>query len=226
MKLSKNAIRTLAVTAILLVVLCVIAFAVPFHRGGVFWVSFVFALVALCAQLYVLKSAFANGEDARSKFYGFPIAKIGFIYLVAQFVLSILFMALGKWIPTWVAAVLFVLLLAAAAIGFIAAEATRDEVERQDTVLKKDVATMRTLQGKANVLAAGGDPALRKLADELRYSDPVSSDALTKIESELTTVIDQLAEAVNDGDGDSAQTLAAKASQILTERNRLCKLSK
>lgn len=59
-----------------------------------FWLSYLFALAALGAQIYVMQVAFSKGRDTRSKFCGFPIARIGVAYLSAQFVLGPLFM---KW---------------------------------------------------------------------------------------------------------------------------------
>ena len=117
-----------------------------------------------------------------------------------------------------------------AAVGFIAADAMRDEVERQDVQLKKDVSAMRALQSKVNGIVGlcGADirPEVTKLAEELRYSDPVSSEALAEIEAELTAYTDELQAAVVDGDSASARELCRKISVTLLERNRLCKLNK
>ena len=140
-----NQTRLLVILAVLLIVFSVIAFVVPFQKTAVFWLAYLFGLVSICAQAYVQRIAFSKGESARSKFYGFPIARIGVAYLVVQLGLSILFMALAVIVPTWVAVVLFILLLAAAVVGFVAADAMRDEVQRQDVQLKKDVAVMQDM---------------------------------------------------------------------------------
>ena len=150
----KNMTRSVVILAIVLILYCVLAFAIPFVRGGVFWLSFVFTLIALCAQFYVLKTSFDHGESARSKFYGFPIARIGLIWLVVQLIAGFVCMALGTVLPAWVALVVFVIILALAAIGLITAEGIRDEVERQDETLKKNVTNMRALQSKAAAIAA------------------------------------------------------------------------
>lgn len=84
----------------------------PFAKNGVFWLAYVFGVIAIAAQIYVYPKAF-EGESARSKFYGFPIAKLSTIYLIVQLILSILCMAISKVLPTWVP-VVFIVLLAAA----------------------------------------------------------------------------------------------------------------
>ena len=204
MKPNKNTTRVCIVLAVVLAVFCVVAFALPFVKNGVFWVSLIMGVVAIAAQLYVMKTAFAKGESARSKFYGWPIARVGVLYLAAQ--------------------------LGVAAIGFIATDATRDEIERQDVKLKKDVTAMRDLQSKARAMVGqlDGDAgkALEELSDKLRYSDPVSSDAVREIEEELAKCLDTLQQAVVDGDRDAVLTLCRKASLTLAERNRVCKLNK
>lgn len=228
--MSKNKLRFYIVLAILFVVLSVIAFVLPFQKTLTFWLSYAFAAIAIAVQIYAYPKAF-DGSSVKSKFYGFPLARVSTIYLIAQLVLSLIFMVASKWVPAWIPVVLFALLLGAAAIGFIAAEGVRDEVERQDVVHKANVTTMRTLQSKAVFVAsqcedAETKKALDTFAEALRFSDPVSSDALTDIEENLTGLVEELGNAVLDKDFEAARTLCAKASTLLADRNRMCKLNK
>ena len=95
MKLSKGKFQTILILAIVLAAYLVLAFVIPFAKTAVFWLALVFTLAAFGVQLYVLKLSFTKGKDARSKFYGFPIARIGVVYLIVQIALSFLFMAIG-----------------------------------------------------------------------------------------------------------------------------------
>lgn len=233
--MKKNSARWWVVWAIVLVVYNVIVFAIPFPKNAVFFVSWVFTLIAIAAQIYVIRTAFYHGEGAKSKFYGFPIAKIGTVYLAAQMVLGLVFMALGLAVPVpvpvWISLVLYVVLFGAAAVGLISAEATRDEIVRQDVRLKKDVSCMRTLQSKtASMVQLAQDNSLRtaleKFAEDIRFSDPVSSAALETAEADLSAYIDDLQQAVLDNDREVALSLEKRAEMLLAERNRLCKLEK
>ena len=225
----KNQIRGWIVLAVFFIIDSVIAFALPFAHTAVFWLSYIFSVIAIAVQVYVMQVAFCKEKSVKSKFYGFPVANVGVIYMLTQLVLSLVFMALAAGVPMWLPAVLYVVLLGAA-VGFIAADAMRDEVERQDVQLKKDVSAMRALQSKVNGIVGlcGADirPEVTKLAEELRYSDPVSSEALAEIEAELTAYADELQAAVVEGDSASARELCRKISATLLERNRLCKLNK
>ena len=225
--MKKDTIRAGIGLGVLLVLYILVAFLIPFVHTAVFWVSFVFTLIAfgvVGASFYI---AFIINPDAKSRFYGFPIAKIGVMYGAAQLLAGLIFMALGLWIPVWAAVLVYALLLGAAVIGLISADAVREEIQRQDNKLKKDVSFMRNLQSKVNQMATQcAAPELRQFAEDIRYSDPVSSDALTDIEQELAAAVEELQAAVVDGDSESVAQLCRKASAVLAERNRLCKLNK
>lgn len=231
--MKKNTIRWWVIWAVMLVVYNVLVFAVPFPKNAVFFVSWGFTLLALGVQVYVIRIAFYQEDGAKSKFYGFPIAKIGVVYLFTQVALSLVFMALGLAVsvPVWVPLVLYVVLLGASAVGLVSAEATRDEIARQDVNLKKDVSHMRALQSKmaAMVRLTQDDSvrrALEKFAEDIRFSDPVSNAALEAVEADLSACIDDLQQAVLDNDRDAALSLEKKGELLLAERNRLCKLEK
>ena len=231
MKLNEKEKKGVLVLVLLFVVYTLIVLAVPFAKGGMFWLTYLFTAAAFGVQVYVFKLSFEKEARAKSKFYGFPIARVGVLYLAVQIVLGMVFMALAAVAPVWLALVLYLALLAAAAVGVIATDSIRDEVERQDTQLKKDVATMRALQSKAAALPARCEDttakaALEKLAEEFRYSDPVSAPALADLETDMAAIMEELSAAVTDGDNAAVLALCKKISATLAERNRLCKLNK
>lgn len=229
--MKKNTIRWWVVLAVILVVFTVLAFALPFPKTAVFAVSYLFGLAAIAAQIYVIRTAFYQGEGIRSKFYGFPIARVGGLYLAAQLILSLVSMALALLVPLWLPLVLSVVLAGAAVVGFIGTDVMRDEVVRQDKKQEKDVSRMRAFQaqGKA-ILSINALPeqtaSLEHLAEALRYSDPVSSEALTEIEENLAEVLTALQKAVAGRNADEIAAHCQQAETILTERNQLCKLHK
>ena len=213
--------------AVLLVLYILIAFLIPFVHTPTFWVSFLFALIAfgvVAASMYI---AFIKNPDAKSRFYGFPIARIGVIYGAVQLIVGLVFMVLAAYVPVWAAVLVYAIALGAAVIGLISAEAVVEEIRVQDVKLKKDVSLMRSLQSKVNQMASQcEDVGIKALAEEFRYSDPVSSDALAEIERDLAAAVDELQSAIVDGDSNATKQLCRKAFAVLAERNRLCKLNK
>ena len=231
MKPSKVRIQGLIILAILFAAFTVIAFAVPFRKGGIFALAYLFTVVAFGVQIYIFRLSFRRGGDVRSKFYSFPIARIGVVYLVVQIIAALALMALGALVPLWLALIILVVILAAAGAGVIAADVMRNEIERQDVQLQKDVSAMRAMQSKVRLLAGQcGDAKvaadISRLSEDLRYSDPVSSTAIADIEETLSGLIDELQKAVVEQEYGAAAELCRKASLTLAERNRLCKLNK
>ena len=233
--MEKNEARSGIVLIIIAVIFTLVTLILPFNKNVVFWTSWLFGILAVGACAFALKSAFRGGvyggEGARSKFYGFPIAKIGLIYMVAQLVLSLIFMAIGSMLPLYIPVVVSLILLGMTAIGMIGADAVRDEVERQDIRLTTDTKCMQNLRSIVYPLAeqcsdSEASSALQKLADDFRYSDPVSSESTSDIENDLTAQMSELQAAVIEGNARDIKELCGKIGIMLTERNRLCKLGK
>ncbi|MBR3032239.1 MAG: TIGR04086 family membrane protein [Clostridiales bacterium] len=229
--MSKNGVRGYIVVAILLALFSVIAFAAPFSMTSTFWIAYVSGVIAILLQIYVFSISFSKGKGAKSKFYGFPIARIGVVYLIVQFALSIIEMIFADDIPAWVAIIINVIVFAIAAIGCIAADLVRDEVVRQDVQVKANISNIRSLQAlSAGLPGMCSDEALKKdlqkLADEFKYSDPVSSDATKALEADMAVQLNDLKNALGNGDYDAARSYCGKLLSGLSERNRVCKLNK
>lgn len=229
--MSKNGIRGYVILGILFAVFSVFAFAIPVPKRATFWIAYLFGVFSIVFQVYVFRISFSGGEDVKSKIYGFPIAKIGVIYLVIQLLLSCVEVTFGKFLPVWVALILNVLLTAVALVGCIAADVMRDEVVRQEEQRKLDVGTMRDLQSVSATLAGqhsskvfGKD--LQTIADEFKFSDPVSSEQTKVVETELADLMENLKKASADDDVQAVDDLKGKVLATLAERNRLCRLNK
>ena len=225
--MKKDTIRAIVVAVITFVIYNLIAFVIPFAHAAAFWISYGFTLAAfavVCASIYI---AIIKNPDAKSRFYGFPIARIGVLYGGAQLVVSLIVMALAQWTPWWIPTLVYAIGMGAAVIGLVSAEAVVEEIQTQDVKLKKDVSLMRSLQSKVSQIASQTDNAgIKALAEEFRYSDPVSNDAIADAEADIAAAVDQLQAAFVDGDNEAMAQLCRKATALLAERNRLCKLNK
>ena len=225
--MKKDTIRAIVVAAITFIIYNLIAFVIPFAHTAAFWISYGFTLVAfavVCASIYI---AFIKNPDAKSRFYGFPIARIGVLYGGAQLIVSLIVMAVAQWTPWWIPVLVYAIGMGAAVIGLVAADAVVEEIQTQDVKLKKDVSLMRSLQSKVSQIASQtDDAAIKALAEEFRYSDPVSNDAIADAEADLAAAVDELQAAYVDGDNEAMAQLCRKAAALLAERNRICKLNK
>lgn len=229
--MKKNNIRAAVIAAILLLVYHLVIFIMPFLHNGIFWLSYGFTLDAFVIAGAACVIAFRSGADLNSKFFGYPVARTGIVYLLIQLVISIVFMALAAYVPIWLGVLVYALALAVAVIGIIVKDTVRDFVLSQDMKLTKEVALMRAAQSKLNQMIAlcndvEAAAAIRKLAEDFRFSDPVSAPSLTEIEADLSANIDELQKAIVDEDYPSVLVLCKHTKLMLMERNRLCKLSK
>lgn len=225
--MKKNTMRTLLVTILLVGLYNLLVFVIPFEQNDVFWISYGFGMGAFLIAGAAAYISLAQIPNARSMFYKFPILRIGIVYGIAQLAASVVGMALAEILAWWIPVALFSIGFVAAALGLIAAEAVVEEITRQDQTLVQKVSLMRSLQSKVSQIAANSNNAeIKKLAEEFRYSDPVSSPAIMDAEADLAAVISELQSAYVDGDNQALDHLCRKASVLLAERNRLCKLNK
>ncbi len=229
--MSKNEIRRHIITTVIFAVFSIVSFVAPFTRNAIFWLAYLFGAIAIAAQIYIFRISFADGADVKSRFYGFPIARVGVIYMIVQVVLSLVEMGVSDRFETWVAVIINVLPLAFAVIGIVAADTMREVVEKQETKVVRETANMRALQSTAAALPAlSPDPELKKtletMAEEFRYSDPVSTEETKYPEIQLKQQLGELKEALTGNNTDAARILIVKVMDTLAERNRICKASK
>lgn len=229
--MKKNTVRFWVLFAVVVLLYHVAAFAIPFAKSSVFFISYLFTLVAILSQIYVVKTAANRGRDVRSRFYGFPIIKTGMAYLGSQLALGFFLMQVGTIVPVWAAVVLCAMLFGCAAVGFISADAVRDGVEYQDVKLQSDITFIRDLQAKTASFDTSGLQSeaahqVKKLAEAVRYSDPVSSAATQGVEGVLSACIDELQQMIWERNHSQVVELARNALQLLNQRNQICKGSK
>lgn len=226
----KHKTRINLVLGIVLAVFGVLMFALPFIRNNIFWVSFLFGVISIGMQFYVQPKAF-EGKQVVSKFYGFPIARIGLLYMAVQLALSLVMSALGRWVPLRMVVIIYVIAIAIAAVGLIAADTMREEVEKMDLKLADNTAFMRNLRSNVGMMLGQCEMedvrnAMESFSENLRFSDPISSEAVKEIEQELLSCVGDLQKTMINNDVKAVLSLCRRAEAILAARNQQCKLNK
>ena len=228
--MKKDTKQALIIGVVLFIAYNLAAFMIPCLKTPVFWISWGFTLLSFAVAGYAVYSSIIKQTSVKSRFYCFPIARLGVIYLIAQALVGGVFMSFGNVIAWWLAVVVFAFGFAVAVIGLVSADAVVDQIQEMDVKLKQDVSVMRALQSKVGALSVQCDgeaaAAVQAFAEELRYSDPVSKEAIADADAALSAAIDALEAAVIAGDAEQVKLLCRKATATLAERNRLCKLNK
>ena len=217
------------VLAVILAVFTVIALAAPFAKNTVFWLAYAFGALAVLFQLYILKLSGLH-DQAASRYYGYSIARVGLVYLVAQLILSLVEMALAVTCKPWLALVLNILPLAYAVIGCAAVDAVKDVNTRLDEQVKAktDNLYQMHLLTESMVNTAKDEHSreeLKKLAEAFRYSDPVSSEKTQDLEKNINEKLQDLQAKVSVNDMD-IDPLIAELVNMLNERNRMIQMNK
>lgn len=222
--MKKNKGLAYAVLGIIFILFNTITFVIPTEKTPTFWIAYAFTVIAFAVQIGVWELAFGKANTPKSKFLGIPIIHIGIVYLVAQLIAFAVFMV----VPTlqgWIAVVVSVLLLGISAICLIATEVGRDEINRVEEKVQQKVFYIKALQADVEILAEqetdrDTKTALAKLADTLRFSDPMSSIMLTDIETQISDKVAELKTAEN------KSAIITELNLLLTERNKKAKILK
>lgn len=229
----KRSWRMLVVLGILMIVFNVIVFAVPFPKTEIFWLSYVFTMVAFIVQWPISIFALNKEETVKSKFYGWPIMQVGLFYMLATLICTALFTILSTvlLVPLWIQIICYVVLTAIAAIGLISADSVRNFVEQGDVKLTTQIYFMKRLYAEADALRkAAADDAIKrtlsKMADEIRYSDPVSRPDMESTEARLYEIFEVVRNGVAEKDKDKVLAASEQFHQQLVMRNSMCKAGK
>jgi hypothetical protein len=212
------------ILGIIFAVFTVVAFVAPFTKSAVFWISYLFGLVALIFQIPLWNKAL-NGETLKSKFLGFPVLHIGVVYLIIQLIVSIIMMAIPG-IPVWVAIIVDVLILAITCVLVYSGGVARSAIEQTEEKIRTQTSFIKELKATVDILLSEETDAdvkaeLGKLSDEIRYSDPISNDALVEIEKQIAEKVSSIATA-----GENKLGLISEISRLIKQRNIKCKTLK
>lgn len=229
MNISKNKGLSLVIVFIILAVYNIIAFVLPFNRGGMFWTGYVFSMAAILLTAGVVFYAFGR-DGLRSKFYGCTLLSLVWCYLIAQLIIGMLEMVLAH-IPFQYGIVLNAILFGACTIGLIATDIAKAEIERIDIKVKGKVFYVKSLQTDIeNLVGKAPDEVtqkmLKNISEVIRYSDPMSSPQLAAIENKIASKIADLTNAIATSDSSIIKSSCDELQQLIAERNTKCKTMK
>lgn len=220
--------------ATLFVLFNVIAFVVPGLEGqekytASFWIGYIFITLSFAGQLicgYVALKA----SDLQKMFYNISLITTSYIGLILSFVFGGLCMFIPA-LPYWVGAILCAALLAFNVISVMKASASIDLVSAVDEKLKVQTIFVKSLIVDAECLvdrAKSEDvkAECKKVYEAVRYSDPMSSEALSSLESEITIKFAKFSDAVAAADTEAVSEMVSELLILINERNKKCKLLK
>ena len=233
MKMNKKSISAIIACSIGLLVFIILTLTIPFDKPAAAWVMFAFSIISILASGFICIYAFGKSEKLMSKFYGFPLFRLGVLYAGSQLLATLIVYVIGAFVdvPTWVGLVISVILAGLAGLGCVVADNVRDYVERIDIDDKKSTRHVTEFNLAINdIMDLCKDPnvyeRLKKLATTIKYSDPVSIDETKELESRITNELDALRVSVSNNNSDAALDQIDSVTNLMNARNRRCEAFK
>ena len=213
-----------------------ITFIIPAEIAGinrfeqpVFWITYALISVAFILQL-VSACVVCNKNTAEKVFLGIPLLKSGYLAVTLSLVVGTVFMVVPV-IPTWIGAIVCLLVAGFFAIGTIKAVAVADmvvnvgsKVEKKTEFMKTAVVEVESIMARATTAEIQAET--KKVYEALRYSDYMSCPELIKIEVHIEDHIAQLKVAVTNEDFEMVQVETKELLLLIKERNSKCKMLK
>ena len=194
-----------------------------------FWIGYVFITLSFIGQIVCAYFALKD-DDIKKTFYNVSLISTSYTGLILSFVFGGLCMIISP-LPYWVGIILCAIVLAINIIAVIKASTTVDIVSKIDDKVKTKTFFIKSLTVDAVSLIARAKnenikAECKKVYEAVRYSDPMSNDALVSIEGDITIKFSKLSEAVISEDSVTVAMLADEIIILLGDRNKKCKLLK
>ena len=193
-----------------------------------FWISWGVIIATFIGQLFCAKVAF-DSKNNEKLFLNIPLITQSYTALVVATITGSALMLIPDC-PAWIAAIVCAAVFGFGAISVIKAKAAADIVSDTDDKIKTQTLFIKSLTVDAEGLISRAKSEAvkaecKKVYEAIRYSDPMSSDALTGIESQITLKFNEFSNAVTSGT-DNIETLANEVVILVGDRNKKCILLK
>jgi hypothetical protein len=223
-----------AVWAALLILFNVIALVLTGWEGqekytSSFWIGYAFTTLMFIGQ-FICAVVAIKADNAQKMFYNISLIKTSYIGLVVSFVIGGLCMLISP-LPYWLSTVVCAIVLVSNVITVIKATVAVTEIERVDDKVKTQTFFVKSLTVDADTLVASAKSDVaktecRKVYEAIRYSDPMSNDALASVEGQIAVRFAELSDAVKADDADRITELANEVCILINNRNQKCKIFK
>ena len=201
--------------------------------SGSFWIPYLGTLVSFGILAYVMYEVFGRDNKLKSRVFGLPLLQVGIIFAAIQLVVGIILMMLAKVCPTWVSVVIPLAIISISLIDLFMAMTARETIEQVDVELEAKTAMIDYLRMRCNALVGKcksieARTLVARVAERLKYADPVSGDQTVLVEEKLSDTLGLLEQLVAAETQDTVAIAAVctQMNELLDERAEWCKLSK
>lgn len=201
-----------------------------FCHGAAFYTSYVFMLLAFASIIFAAVMMKKRGMGMKDILLGYPLIKHCTIYFIAELIVSVIFMLLDAKVGFAAPFAVQLIMLCVHLMFALSCLIARDKIEEMRTQVNDSTLFISMLKVDADALVLRAKErevkeAYKKLSEEIRFSDPVSSSPLFPTEQEISAKMAAARECIAT-DADKALALCAEMSTLLKIRNEMCKTVK
>lgn len=194
-----------------------------------FWIGYVFIMVAFGGQFACAYKVFST-ENMEKLFLNISLLSISYSGIVLTLIFGGLCMLIPV-IPYWVAIIICLVILAFTAIAVLKATIVVETVTDVSKKVRNQTFFIKTLTVDAETLisyAKNDDLKLeaKKIYEAIRYSDPMSNEALNSVESQITVYFNQFADAIKNNNVELAKSISKELQILISDRNKKCMMLK
>lgn len=224
--------RTITLITVILAVLLTLLFLVASPVTTNFLIGYAFALIGL-GGLWLCTSMALDRKGSFPWVAALPIAAL--TYLIVECLASAA-VVIPAQLRIWVLPATWFFLIHAVLLGFfliriIVLMSGSRYIDARGEIVRQKVNAIRSMQVDIEMLASQTTDidlkkAISKLAERVRFSDPMSHADLGTLETRIEQRINDLKHLVQTADVERASTTIQEAELLLEERNKKAKLLK
>lgn len=228
--MKKNYVLLATIFFILAIVYNFIVFAAIETKEAAFWIAYGFTMISFIIMVISFISMLKQKTNQNGTFFNMPIMAVSVIYFLIQLMSGFIFMIWSNINITISSVVQSIFLAVALIIIFAMQIGTNNQLSIEHKASSK-ILYLRNLEigiNKAIILSEDEciKKSLKNLAEIVRYSDPVSNETLTGVETDIANSINHLLRIIKDDNTESVEKLIKQIEVQLISRNDSCKLLK
>ena len=239
MKMSKKnnrsgIVTTVVITAVILVLLNVCTFAIPFNKIDLaaHLTAYGCAEFVFLAEMVIILTQLFTGENSNQKILSLPIVFFGYVTVAIQALATFVFYLTNAFVqvPIWIVIIVECVILGLGIIqitkGFFFKVRNEEYHESKASTafmdeFRAELKVLNRINKNENI-----SRPLEDLLDVALGSDPVTNDKTTEKEKKLHELLSELNEVMKSGSEEKCREAIEKTKNALIERNALCKMGK
>ena len=199
-----------------------------YKYGGSFWVGYISIMFSLIGNILITYYVFNKSKTKNDMFYGLSTLRNNFICLGICFIVSIIVMFVPN-VSIWVGTIVSISVLAYCILSTVISLGATNYYSDQDNKLKESVSFIENLKAKSQTLYENCESKekkeiCKKVYEMIKYSDPISNENLNNINEKISQKYSDFENSIN-SNKDYA-TLAKELTDLINERNNLCRTNK